>query len=248
MRRKTMNIRILSFITALFCYNAVFAQPSTFDDVHLFQTFFEDASFNSSSYGEGGLAFADYNGFSLFSLGVRGAVPVQTNFQIGGSLYFQNLNPQGFDSRSGVSDLLITGRYKLSTQRTRVNIGGKITLPIGGEDIGQGNTNFGAFAAVRHPASPSTVVTGAFGLEFIEIGNDRKASVLIGGGAIFQIDSDFHIVTELNIQTQIDFILLNGGVDYVIARNGRLRGNLGVGIDDGAPDLLVGASYLISFR
>jgi len=243
-----MNLRTLSLIILFFFCNTVLPQTSTFDEVHLFQTFFEDASLNSDPYAEGGLTFADYSAFSLFGLGMRGAVPVQTNVQIGGSLYFENLNPEGFDSHSGISDLLIVGRYKLDTQRTRVDIGGKITLPIGGEDIGQGNTNFGAFAAIRHPASPSTVVTGTFGLEFIEIANDRKASVLLGGAGIFQINNEFHIVAELNIQTQIDYILMNGGIDYVVARNGRLRTNLGVGIDDGAPDLLVGASYLLSIR
>jgi hypothetical protein len=36
-------------------------------------------------------------------------------------------------------------------------------------------------------------------------------------------------------------------VDYLLQNNGRVRGALGIGLDDGAPDIMLLASYLMAF-
>jgi len=44
----------------------------------------------------------------------------------------------------------------------------------------------------------------------------------------------------------MDFMMLSGGVDYNMG-NVRYRGALGLGLDDGAPDFQILASYLLQF-
>jgi hypothetical protein len=47
-------------------------------------------------------------------------------------------------------------------------------------------------------------------------------------------------------KTAVDYAMLSGGVDYLLQNNGRVRGALGIGLDDDAPDVMFLVSYLMS--
>jgi hypothetical protein len=51
----------------------------------------------------------------------------------------------------------------------------------------------------------------------------------------------------LSIRTEGDYILLSGGVDYPMKSGGRLRGALGLGLDDGAPNFALRGGYYLGF-
>lgn len=237
-------------------------QSDTLDDIRLFQTFFQDAAVSNHPYGEGIFGFSDFDAASVINVGVRGAYPINPQFEIGGSLAFISADPDVGSGESGLSDLRITGRYHLHMdQPTQVTVGGFLTLPIGSEDVGQGETNFGAFGAVRHPLAPNTVLTGTISLEFLEgaplrnggwpgivvANTDKETAILLGGGIIHKTSSQISLVGELNIVTEGDFAMLSGGVDYELRSGGRLRGTLGLGLDDGAPDLSLVFGFQHSF-
>lgn len=257
-----MNIKFQIFVFSICSLTAVFAQTSTLDDVHLFQTFFRDASVPKTTYGEGVFGFSDFEGANILNIGLRAGFPIQQRFTLGGAIAFLNSDPEVGNGESGLSDLRVVGIYHFpSRSATEFSMGGFLTLPIGKEDLGQQEGNFGVFGAIRHPVARLTVITGTLSLEFLEgapveaggwptvlIGPDRETVLLLGGGVIHQINSQFNLVGELNLRTEGDFGLLTGGVDYELASGGRLRGSLGIGLDDGAPDVTLLLGFLHFFR
>lgn len=225
-----------------------FSQNDARGDVHLFQNFLLDAPIASTFYGEGGLVYSSYDFFKTFQFGVRGGYPITPKFEMGGEISFINADPEFGDGESGISDLTVAGRYQVMSDKATLSVGGYITLPIGSEEVGQSNTNFGAFGALRYPFSGSKLVlTGTAGLEFLEAGEDRETSLLIAPGLIFPATPQLSIVSELSIRTEGEFMLLSGGLDYAMKAGSHLRGGIGLGLDDGAPDFMFLASFLHNF-
>ena len=136
-----------------------------------------------------------------------------------------------------------------------------ITLPIGSEDVGQGHLNFGGFGAVRHKLESGIVITGTVGLIFYEYKTyefnnqtyeykekkERDNYLNLGAGVIYPLNKQVCIVGEFSMQSEGDYSLLSGGVDYDLG-SGKVRGALGIGLDEGAPDLLIMGGYEITLN
>lgn len=249
----------LTTLVAILFVFPVIAQDNM-DNVHLFQSYFYDAPIAKAGYGQGGLMFANSDYANSFSLGVMGGYPINEKIEVGTQLHFLNISPDKGDSQSGISDLGVYGRYNVFSQdKTNISAGAMLTLPIGSEDVLQGNLNFGGFGAIRHTLSNDMVLVGTLGLMFFEkteyefnpntFQSEKKTSydsyLNIGAGLVYAVNNQLNIVGELTIQSEGDYMLLSGGGDYVLG-NGRLRGELGIGLDDGAPDILLMGGYSIS--
>jgi len=243
------NLKFIVFAAMLavtFQFSPAAAQTSTFDHVHLFQTFFEDASLSRNPYGQASFRYANYDYGNTIYLPVQAAIPLgdQKQFQLGAELAFMNTNPEVGDGESGLSDLKVVGRYNFPTGLTKFAAGGYITLPFGKEEMSQGNVNFGGFGAVRHPVAKDIALTGTLMLEFIEsVADDRELSLLFAFGAIYELTKRTHFIGELNINTESSDGMLSGGVDYRMNQNGCFRGMLGVGVDSNAPDVALQLGY-----
>ncbi len=228
-----------------------FAQEKT-ANVNLVQTFFQDAVITPNPYGEGFFQYSTYEGdASSIDLAVQGAFPVAPKFQLGGGIGFRNYSAGG-NSEGGISDLAASGRYQVVAGPTAIAVGGLITLPIGSEDIGEGSFDFSFFGSLRHPLPSGLVITSSLALEFVEsnrfgAGSDYSNGVLLAGGLIIPMKSGLSIVTELNIRTEGDYVLASGGLDYALQGGGRLRGALGLGLDDGAPNFVLRGGYYLGF-
>lgn len=230
------------------------------NNVHLFQSYFYDAPIAKAGYGQGGLSFSNYDNWDAFTIGVMGGYPVNEKIELGTQLHYMNISPDKGDGESGISDLEVNGRYNVfNKDKTNISVGAMITLPIGSEDVGQGNTNFGGFGAIRHALSSNTALVGTLGLMFFEktevefnfdtFQDEKKTShdnyLNIGAGVVYAANNQLSIVGELNIETEGDFMMLSGGIDYALG-SGRLRAGLGLGLDDGAPDFMLMGAYAIS--
>lgn len=151
--------------------NALSAQSSTMDDVRLFQNTFRDAPITAVPYGEALLNVASMDNSSLTSIGVQGGLGWQRKIELNGGVYFSSTNPDGDASgESGLLDIPVYGRYNfVAEEQMKVSGGTYLTLPIGSDDIGQGNLNFGFFGAIRHAIKDSPVtLTGNLGVDFVE--------------------------------------------------------------------------------
>ena len=168
------------------------------------------------------------------------------NFELDLGLSFRNASYDG-GSNTGLNDLQVGGRYQFKeifSPKTAFSAGGYMTLPVGADDVGAGLFHFGGFAAMRHALNPGFILTGNVGIQFVDNGNDHDASLRLGVGGIIPVSSRLRIVPELSMITDPDYMNLTGGVDYSLRKNMRLRGGIGLGLDDGAPDFTAFGSML----
>lgn len=258
------NFSLLLLILLVFAIGTAFAQD-TKDDVKLFQSFFFDSPITKTMYGQAGLHYASYDGFSSMNIGAQGGYGVNPNLEVGGALGFNKWSVEDGDGESGLSDLFVAGRYSLPLKNLKASAGAYVTLPIGKEEVGGGKLNFGAFAALRHPLSNGMVITGNVGLNFVEVkkvdydfdpntfkstkkeSSDYENSIRLAAGLIYPVNPQLNVVGEWLMETEIDYMMLSGAADYKLSPTSRLRGGLGLGLDDGAPDFLFMASYLMTF-
>lgn len=272
-----VNLKMqLLLVVMLIIALPVFGQTNL-DNVRLFQSFFYDAPIAQTGYVEGGLQFSDYDFASILGLGGQGGYPINEKIEVGASLQFLNWSPEEGDGQSGLSDLGAYGRYNvMNNGQTNFSAGAMITLPIGSEDVGQGNLNFGAFGAMRHALENGMIITGTIGLNFYETKTYEEGDFTqgyfdpntgewvppvytegeekteyenylnIGGGVIYPVNDMLNVVGELTFRSEGDYMMLSGGGDYVMG-SGRVRGALGIGLDDGAPDLMIMGGYIIAF-
>lgn len=257
-----MKLAMILMVSCLLMSGALWAQQDEhLSDVRTFQTFYRDAVVAGSMYGEGGLSYANFTGGSTLGLGVQGGYPLSPQFEMGAGVSFLSFSPDNGDGSSGISDVRVSGIYNFVPSPSKISGGGYITLPVGSEDIGQGDLDFGFFGAIRHPLSDGLVLTGTVGLDFVEVttfeynqstnqfdeSSDYESSLFLGAGLINQMSEQLHLVGEFVLESEGDYSLLSGGVDYKMQSGSRLRGGLGIGLGDGAPDFILLASFLNFF-
>jgi len=239
-----------------------FAQNKA-DEVRLFQTYFQDAPV-STTVGEGFFQYGTADIGSAININVQSLFAATPKLQIGAGLGFESQNPDedkfgpNVEGESGITDITVAGYYQVLPGVTPISVGALLTLPVGSEDIGEGTFDFSFFGSLRHNTPSGLAITGTFGIDFVEIetvnpftgasDSDRESSVLIAGGVIYPMASGLSILSELNIKTEGDYILLTGGLDYAMKSGGRLRGGIGLGLDDGAPDFVFRAGYAMAFN
>jgi hypothetical protein len=255
-----MNRICICICALVLSLGAVYGQDYL-PNVHLFQNFFRDATIATSPYAEGGLMYDDIgDNASSFSILARGGYPVNPNLEVNSGIAYtsNSFKAYGKDvSESGIEDIPVYGRYKFDTDKVLVTAGGFITLPIGSDKVLQtafgngvgGTFNFGAFGAMRYALENSMIITGTVGLDFMKAYKDadRETALDLGAGLIYPQSKSLNIIGEFRLLSKGDYTLLSGGVDYKLQGEGHVRGFIGLGLDDGAPDLSIGATYLIAF-
>ncbi|HMB97080.1 MAG TPA: hypothetical protein VKM36_01250 [Balneolaceae bacterium] len=249
MKKILTSIFFLFFITSVSNTN-LYAQKSGFDDVRLFQSYFQDARITGTPYVNGNFFFGDFDFVDFTRLNARGGYTFTPEIEAEGSFGFVNANPRFGNSESGVSDLFLTGRYLFDIEEISIAAGTFFTLPIGTESAGEENFNFGFYGAVRHVVSEKVALTGNLQFNIIEMGfdDDRELSVGVGLGSIVNVAERVNVVGELLIESETDYAAISGGADYKLRDIGHIRGGLIVGIDDGAPDIGVTAGFLFPFN
>lgn len=241
----------LIILAALLLAGGADAQPDRFDDVKLAQNFFRDAARSRTFFGEGRFVYGFGDNFNTMTLAARGYYPVRPDLEIGAELGFGSFDPDipGRDGESGLRDWRIAAKYHFfSPGQAHFAAGGYITLPVGEEGIGEGDTDLGGFGAMRVPLSPNLVATGALGLDFVEIGDDYEANLHLGGGLIYAMQANLDLIGEFAIDTQTDEAVLSGVLDYKVSPTGSFRGGLALGLDDASPDLAIYLAFLQHFR
>ena len=256
---KKFNVAVLPVVAAFLIVIPLHAQ-NDLDNVRLFQSYFFDTPISTVGYGEGGLAYSSYDKLNILGIGVQGGYPINEKIEVQSELRYLNWSPDKGDGKSGISDLGIYGRYHVSSQNaTNISAGAMITLPIGSKDVGASSLDFGIYGAVRHVLNEQTVLVGTLGLMFFEITKteydpgtfqleektSHENSLNLGLGTIYQLNEQLNLVGELYFMSEGDYMMLSGGVDYVLSK-GRVRGSLGLGLDDGAPDFRLMGGYSMS--
>jgi hypothetical protein len=263
MIKKTFKTTLMFFFGLVFCINHALALDSTpnttLDTVHLFQTFFRDAPIAAKPYVEAGIRHDDYDHGTAMVIDAQGSYPINPKCELGAGVGFISVSPDHGSDDEGLSDIMVSGKHDVAryltflSDDTKVSAGGYFTLPTGDEDVGEDNTDYGVFGALRHPLYSSLVLTAVAGLDFLEIPDrrgdkDRETSLLLGCGILYPVNYQIVFVGELNYWSEGDYSLVSCGLDRTLLKiSGKLRGVMGIGLDDGAPDFSIRISYLRSF-
>ncbi len=214
-----------------------FAQYDTYDDVLLFQSFFRDVRVTPTPYGEAFYTYDNYDFLDITTAGAQVGYPLTDDIEVASGVYYITRHPDEVDGEKGIADVPVYVRYKLLDGRTKLSGGVFATIPVGSEDIGEGNLNFGPFLAFRHPASETVALTGTLGVDLLDTEiEDYEASMNFGGGVIYRARENLHILGEIKVKSDLDYSALSGGLDYRIFDPVRLRANLLLGLDEAAPD------------
>jgi hypothetical protein len=218
--------------------SAAYTGTDDLSDVRPFLAWMTDATWSEGIDIEPVTEFSNLDNASGYFIGAQGAFWVLEGLEVGGRLGYTGFEPDGMDSRSGLSDLGVYGRYRLDlgSDSPDVAIGVLATLPVGDEDIGQSNFDFLAFGAFRYEANEGITLLGHAGLDSREIGNNRDLGIELGGGAILPMTEELAVIVELALTTAVDFAAVVAGVDYELPPGGHLRAAVALGIDDAAPD------------
>jgi len=204
----------------------------------------------------------------VFAIGPTFAMPIPNleQLEVGGRAWFLSTSTKNGEkgSGTGLSDLDLWGKYQFIDDPVLLSAGLLFTLPTGAEKAispwATGEFNVELFGALRYYIADNFALASHLGLR-INADADKKvkntkyeldgqASFELGGGIIYQVSNELNILGELNFGTEpykdVDNdIELTGGVEYALQENFSLRGGLGIGLDDVAPDfeLMGGASY-----
>ena len=245
MKRNVKMTCMISALVLLLFVPVINAQNNN-DDVRLFESFFFDVPISEKPYVQGGLQYWSYDYANILDIGAQGGYAINKKLEIQAGWGFQSISPDVGDGQSGISDLALFGRYKLANSGpTNFAAGAMLTLPIGSEDVGQGLMHFGGFGAVRHSLGNGMTLTGNIALIFYEVGDDRETSFNLSAGTIYPINEKLCLVSEFSLHSEFDYMIVTSGIDYNLG-SGRVRAGLGIGLDDGAPDLKIMGGYLLT--
>jgi hypothetical protein len=216
------------------------AYSSTADlsDVHLFHSWVADAVFTPGVDVEPLFSYAFYDQANLWFGGARTAIWVAPNVEVGGRFGWAGASPDNGPSGSSFGDLDLFARYRLPMDFPgTLAAGTEVRLPTGAEDAGQDNTFVRIFGALRHDMGGAFTFTTNVAFEYLEFLGDDRNGIAIGLGSLIPISESMTMVVEFDLKTSFDYAVFTGGADYELPPGGHLRGAVGIGLNNEAPDV-----------
>lgn len=240
------RVALLSVVLCAVLSQAARAQ-NVLDDVFLLRSTEQDARVASAPWLDGRLFHNVFETSSYSYLGVRAGLPISPKLETALGLDYFRSSSDFTDGTSGLTDLFVYGKYNFSRQATRLSTGAFVTVPIGSEEIGEGDVDVGIFVAARHPLNERTAVTGKVSLDYFRIADDDSdPSFRFHGGLIRRVSERVAVLGEVLVSTAVTTAELSAGVDYGLTQAGRLRGAVGMGLNDKSSDLSFIVSYIHS--
>jgi hypothetical protein len=240
------------------------AAPKEIAD-RLFLSFAQQSAVVPSQWWEGQIEFADGSkDIPVDVLLARGVVafrPIKT-LEVGGWVGFGSTHASGTaPDGTGATDLDIYGKWVFQNVAEDTNFcaGVLVTVPTGDDTSGLGFNSFSteAFGGVSHDFK-DLVVDGHVGLrlngngKFQGVDLTGKTSFEVGFSALFPLANRVSLVGEALFESdrfdQMDASTqILAGINWRAFGRGMLRGAVGAGLTNGAPDFRVIASYAYTF-
>jgi hypothetical protein len=258
---------IIGICIAVMICGTANAQDPTKENIRLFQSFFQDAYVTPNPYLDAEFDYQYYDTFGmdtdLYQLAFRVGLPIDPKTELHARLGMVHISPDN-GSETSLSDLYIGARHMFIDRETKLSGGAFVTIPTGKQETWEDNLDFGVYTALRHPLEHGFVLTATTGLIYTEKysgfgfrddfdgrmfgrSSDHKTILRLGGGMIYEHNEKVNLIGEAVYKSRYDYKLISGGIDYAFDRKTSIRGALGLGLDDGAPELQVLLSTFIRF-
>lgn len=215
--------------------------------VRLFHDWVSDAVFTPGIDFEPIADYEMYGGFNRWFAGARMAFWVADGVEAGGRIGWSGVDPDNSDGDTSFADLDLYGRFRIPAEFDgTLAAGGQLTLPTGDRTAGQDNTIVRIFGAVRKELNGSFTFAANLGFEYLDYavgrGNDSVNGLTLGLGSLVPMTDALTLVGEFDLRTSYEYAMLTGGLDFQLPPGGHLRGAVGIGLDDEAPDVEFQAS------
>lgn len=256
----TLLLAMLSCATAASAQTGSTKPTSSAD--RLFLAFIEDATVVERQWWEGQAATADWDSADVRTISGVVALQPWLDVEVGGRVGFGDTDADSGPDGSGATDLDLWAKYYLGGgSDTEFAVGGVVTIPTGDETAGLGSDAFGvsAFGALRHRlerlilAAHAGLQLNGDGRRFNEIGDrDGNNAAQLGVGVIFPFSDSVAGVGELayrdgRLDGDDDDTRVLGGINWRPGGRGIVRGAIGFGLSDGAPDFQAQIGYAARF-
>lgn len=264
MKARNALIGVSFFAMSVLILAPAQAQPASAGRVtsenRLFLRFVEDAALVPSYWLEGQARFQQNTAAlvpgargpageaSLLTVGPVFAMNVVEDFEFGARIATAFRDPERGGSDAGLTDLDLWGKISVVTDPVKVALGILVTAPTGDEDkaLGTGETNVEFFGGIRKDFS-SLTIAGNAGVRINQdpdidgLQLEGKNSLLAGAAVLFPAGRNLVLSVEYALETErIDGLKndsrLFGGFEYRQHQSFLIRGGLGGGLSDGAPD------------
>jgi hypothetical protein len=239
-------------------------QVTVDDTLRLFQRFIEDGAISPHVWLEGQGRFQSnaehFTGSEAdrWSLDTLLGLGLTEELEVGLKFGVVEIDPDAGSSRDGLSDIDLYAKYRLDELPCSIVVGGIFKLPTASEDdgLGTGKMDFELFGAVRKDLGHVSAIANA-GVRFngdpdLPGNIDGKTSFLLGGGVIIALTPVVHNSWELTFESARfedsgSDLRLTPGLGWRVGNHGVLRGGIGIGLSESAPDFEGIASFLITY-
>jgi len=264
MNKRSFTLPLVALVAPLVAASGVTAQEQTrparvTGENRLFSRFVEDAALVPSFWLEGRAfyesqqapldpSFSTSGEADTFGLGPVFAFNVAEDFEFGGRISYLRRDPDRAGSESGLGDLETWGKLAVVTVPVKVAVGLLVSVPTGDEDkfLGTGETEVEFFTALRKDFSRLTLAANAGvrvnqDADFAGTRLEGKNSALLGGALLVPVGDRVVLTAELSVETErydgvkTDSRLL-GGFEFRSTSSFMVRGAVGGGLSDGAPE------------
>jgi len=254
-------------LAALFFPSGAFAQQGQVavdDTLRQFQRFIEDGAIAPHVWLEGQARFQTnaehFTGSEAdrWSIDTLLGLGITEELELGLKFGVMQIDPDAGDSQHGLTDLDLYAKYRLDELPFSIVVGGIVKLPTASEDdgLGTGQMDFEVFGAARKDLGHVSAIANA-GVRFNQDpdlpGNiGGKTSFLLGGGVIIGLTPVVHNSWEITFESErfedseAD-IRLTPGLGWRVGNRGVLRGAVGIGLSEGAPDFEGLFSLIITY-
>ncbi len=260
-----MSGRYLWILLAVLLVVPVTGAAQVSPNTRLLQRVERDGAVFTGAYLDGQFRYQKWDNAKGWLLGptFAMAIPDLPQLEFGSRVFLVSMDPDHGSSETGIGDIDIWGKYQFIDDPVLLSAGMLFTLPTGDDDVihynATGEFNVELFGAARYYIEDSVALIGNTGLRFnadADAGKgggefDGEVQFMLGAGVIFEATPELDILGELDFATEAykdmdSQIELTGGVEYAFTEAFAGRGGIGVGLDDGAPDveLILAASFI----
>lgn len=222
---------------------------SPFRDIRTMNFPLSDAAPMDGEFIEARSTYLSFENESILDLGLQAECAFWDRFAVGGRVGYLSTMPDDdrIEGRSGATDPMLTGWGALyNTERTALALGGRTTIPVGEDDINQGNFDFGGFVAGRSLFAEDFLGVANVGVDSYEPffdDQDREFVLSANASLLYQLQAGTRLFGSLRFQQDPDFASRLTRFDYGkigasinLSDSFDLRAAGGLGFGDFAPD------------
>lgn len=248
-------VLVLAVPSAYAQYENDMGTHSEFLDTRTMNFPLSDAAPMMGSFAEFGTNYYSYQFEDALHFQLRGEWAPCEHGAFGLELGYSSFMPESdlVDNQSGLMDPRLGGWYSFFRgEDYNTALGGWFSLPVGSEDIGQGNFDFGAFGTLRYTLGENLLGVGQLGFESLDpvIDNfDRETLFLAQGSLIYRQSDSWDFFAETRIQQDPDYSFRPGSFSYLKAgARHNFASSLDLGLMVGTRLGDYGASPFVEFK